>query len=83
MERTHVPAVLRALLTAIFFHRRLDNLDPETIDVLETHVASAGEGGSGEIARQVQGKIDEFSARFIDAGADSGEVSDESSPIRI
>lgn len=30
--------VLRALLYAIFFHRLMDNVEPETWDILETHV---------------------------------------------
>jgi autophagy-related protein 101 len=35
-----VKHVLRALLYAIFFHRLMDNVEPETWDILETHVVS-------------------------------------------
>lgn len=44
LERRHAATVVRALLHAIYFHRTLDNIDPETLDVLETHVAVAGNG---------------------------------------
>lgn len=72
VERSSATAVLRALLTAIFFHRRLDNVEPETVDILETHVAAAVDR---EIDREVAAKVDEFAQTFVEAGCDSGEVS--------
>lgn len=71
VERIHATAVVRALLTAIFFHRRLDNLEPTTLDVLDTHVAA---GLDPELEREVESKVEEF-GEIVDSGADSGEVS--------
>ncbi|RSH91705.1 hypothetical protein EHS25_009074 [Saitozyma podzolica] len=66
-----VKHVLRALLYAIFFHRLMDNVEPETWDILETHVACAP---TQAIERDVSSKIDEFSREYLDTGAERGEI---------
>lgn len=38
---SQVKPILRALLYAIFFHRTLDNIEPETYEIGEAHVVSA------------------------------------------
>ncbi|GFZ48554.1 hypothetical protein JCM24511_06302 [Saitozyma sp. JCM 24511] len=66
-----VKHVLRALLYAIFFHRLMDNVEPETWDILETHVACAP---TQAIEKEVSSKIDEFSREYLDTGAERGEI---------
>ncbi|RSH87775.1 uncharacterized protein EHS24_000291 [Apiotrichum porosum] len=74
IERRHAATVLRALLHAIYFHRTLDNVDPETVDILETHVAVASGRDMRALERDINTKVDEFQQTFVDAGADSGEI---------
>jgi hypothetical protein len=39
-------SILRALLWSIFFQRTLDNCEPDTFDVLDTHIVSLPLTGS-------------------------------------
>lgn len=38
LHPSQVKPVLRALLHAIFFHRTLDNIEPETYEIAESHI---------------------------------------------
>ncbi|KAL1409981.1 hypothetical protein Q8F55_003981 [Vanrija albida] len=71
VERSQAKPVLSALLHAVFFHRLLDAVEPETIETNETHVAC---GGSGAVEREVAARVDEFGRAFVEAGSDSGEI---------
>lgn len=83
VERSAVSAVLTAILSAIYFHRNLDNVEPFTLDVLDTHVAViAGSGGDEAKAvgaasfteREIASNVDEFVRTIVEQQADSGEV---------
>jgi hypothetical protein len=37
---SHVRLLLRGLLYSIFFHRTLENFEPETVEILDTHIVS-------------------------------------------
>ncbi|KAK4689353.1 hypothetical protein P7C73_g768, partial [Tremellales sp. Uapishka_1] len=70
-DRSNVKVVLRALLYAIFFHRNLDNVEPETYEFLETHVTCAP---TPALEREITSKIELFSRTFVDTGRNSGEI---------
>jgi hypothetical protein len=66
-----VQPTLRAILHAIFFHRLLDNLEPETIEIADTHIASIN---SPALDKEVNARIEEFCREYVDKGASTGEV---------
>ncbi|WVQ82136.1 hypothetical protein IAT38_004264 [Cryptococcus sp. DSM 104549] len=68
---SQVRPVLRALLRAIFFHRTLDAIEPETLELLESHISC---GTSSSIQREINGKIEDFSREFLDTRLDKGEL---------
>ncbi|TXT11119.1 hypothetical protein VHUM_01870 [Vanrija humicola] len=72
VERTQAKPVLSALLHAVFFHRLLDAVEPETVETNETHVACGG--GGGGVEREIAARVDEFGRTFVDQGSDSGEI---------
>lgn len=66
-----IQSTLRALLHAIFFHRLLDNVEPDTIEILDTHIASLPNPG---LDKEVNTKVEEFYGEYVDRGVFSGEV---------
>lgn len=83
VERSAVSSVLTALLSAIFFQRNLDGVEPYTLDILDTHVAVVAASGhddtravpaANSVERDISSKVDEFVRTIVDTDADSGEV---------
>lgn len=62
---------LRAVLHAIFFHRTLDNVEPETYDFLDYHVASAPDAA---LERDINAKVDEFHRETVQRYMTSGQI---------
>jgi hypothetical protein len=75
---------LRALLWSIFFQRTLDNCEPDTFELLDTHIVGLiyqlevadrqVYSPSKEVEREIEGKIAEFLKVYSERGADTGEV---------
>ncbi|WVO13491.1 hypothetical protein L204_101111 [Cryptococcus depauperatus] len=63
--------ILRALLFAIFFHRTLDAVEPETLELLESHISCAP---NPSIQHEVNDKIEEFVQHYVDNENDCGEI---------
>ncbi|WWD19482.1 hypothetical protein CI109_103942 [Kwoniella shandongensis] len=68
---SQVRPILRALLFAIFFHRTLDAVEPETLELLDSHIACAP---NPTVEREVNAKIEEFAKEFLETGAERGEL---------
>lgn len=72
LPSTQVKAVLRAILYSIFFHRTLETIEPETYELLDTHIAFIP---NETIDKIIRNKVDEFGREVLERGLSKGEVS--------
>ncbi|WVO23076.1 uncharacterized protein IAS62_004421 [Cryptococcus decagattii] len=68
---SQVRPILRALLLAIFFHRTLDAMEPETLELLESHISCVP---NSIVSREISNKIEEFALQYLEGGQDHGEL---------
>ncbi|KAK8853071.1 hypothetical protein IAR55_003772 [Kwoniella newhampshirensis] len=68
---SQVRPILRAILYAIFFHRTLDATEPETLELLDSHIACAP---NPAVEREVSAKIEEFAREYLESGSERGEL---------
>lgn len=68
---SQVRPILRALLLAIFFHRTLDAMEPETLELLESHISCAP---NSIISREISNKIEEFARQYLEGDQGYGEM---------
>ncbi|WVR07811.1 hypothetical protein IAU60_004854 [Kwoniella sp. DSM 27419] len=68
---SQVRSTLRSLLLAIYFHRLLDAAEPETLELLDAHIAYAP---NAAIEREINGKIEDFAKEYLEQGRTTGEI---------